>query len=307
MRTGGYSVHALLSEDVKLDERVQRELREAVFRGEGLLVAGAHDNRNQGLLDALGIRQIGSDPKAAAVDLTPGFPGAMGALPLLEDDHILRVRRRHAATVGVYVSRSRSGHDHDPCPSWHGNDRDDDRDGDHDDDDDDDDDDCGGRFPDAVTLNRYGLGRAVFAGFDLLATATQDDAPAAVSALLRAALEAVNPKVPLAVPGAVVPIVIDVLNQGNATVARVVVTVPENTQLVDAIGGDIAGNTVTWDFDLAQSGSVRLDFWLSLPAAPETVTVTAVVSAPDSAGVYQPRAEASLDIPMVASLENRNR
>ena len=46
LRSGGYSAYALFSEHEKLDEQVQDELREAVYRGEGLLVAGAHDQRN---------------------------------------------------------------------------------------------------------------------------------------------------------------------------------------------------------------------------------------------------------------------
>jgi len=56
LRSGGYTVYALFAEQEKLDTQVQEELREAIFRGEGLVVAGAHDDRHQHLNDALGIK-----------------------------------------------------------------------------------------------------------------------------------------------------------------------------------------------------------------------------------------------------------
>ncbi|EDN72384.1 hypothetical protein BGS_0971 [Beggiatoa sp. SS] len=63
LRTGGYLVYALLSEHDKLAEQVQKELREAVYRGEGLIVAGAHDQRHH-LDEVLGIKHKGQSPKA---------------------------------------------------------------------------------------------------------------------------------------------------------------------------------------------------------------------------------------------------
>ncbi len=65
LRSGGYAGYLLFNEQVKLPNTVQKELREAVFRGEGLVVAGDHDQRNALLDDALGInfrgtQQVGS-------------------------------------------------------------------------------------------------------------------------------------------------------------------------------------------------------------------------------------------------------
>jgi len=46
LRSGGYLVYALFSEQQKLSSQQQKELREAVYRGECLIVAGAHDQRH---------------------------------------------------------------------------------------------------------------------------------------------------------------------------------------------------------------------------------------------------------------------
>jgi outer membrane protein assembly factor BamB len=69
LRSGGYSVYALFAEQEKLDTQVQQELREAIYRGEGIVVAGAHDNRHQHLNDALGIKFKGKLPNVDSLQL----------------------------------------------------------------------------------------------------------------------------------------------------------------------------------------------------------------------------------------------
>lgn len=63
LRSGGYIVYILLSEHEKLAEQVQKELREAVYRGEALIVAGANDQRHH-FDEVLGIKHKGKSPKA---------------------------------------------------------------------------------------------------------------------------------------------------------------------------------------------------------------------------------------------------
>jgi hypothetical protein len=81
LRTSGYSVYALFTEHEKLAEQVQKELREAVFRGEGLLEAGSNDQRQGRVDEALGIKYIGQFTDTAVVEMTPSpiHPGGQEA------------------------------------------------------------------------------------------------------------------------------------------------------------------------------------------------------------------------------------
>jgi hypothetical protein len=297
LRTGGYSVYALFSEDVKLRTSVEKELREAVFRGEGLLVAGAHDDRDHVFEDPLGVHLIGSVSTAVAADLTPGLTGLTGDVPLLDGDRALRVKRRTAARAGVYRLRA-NGHHRDECDDRRrsaasGSDHDESHQGDHHDD-------CDERLLDAVTVNDYGLGRAVFVGFDLLATAAHqaDDDAGLADDLLRAALRSINPVRLETTPGAVVPVTFEVVNTGVATPARAEVRLPDGGRIVDALGGTIADGVATWSLALAEGETVRLALWIELPSGIDAVTVAAQVSAPDGNGTYLTRAEATLSVPV---------
>lgn len=59
-RSGGYNLYLLQSEQVHLSEEAQKALREAVRAGDGLVVAGDHDQRNHRLDAALGLAFRGS-------------------------------------------------------------------------------------------------------------------------------------------------------------------------------------------------------------------------------------------------------
>jgi|GEM_PF-2173046 len=59
LRSGAYNTYLSFSESVKLSKELQQELRESVFRGDGLMLAGVHDSRNSILHDAVGIKYSG--------------------------------------------------------------------------------------------------------------------------------------------------------------------------------------------------------------------------------------------------------
>jgi len=59
LRSGNYSTYLSFSETIKLSPELQQELRESVFRGDGLMLAGVHDSRNSILHDAVGIKYSG--------------------------------------------------------------------------------------------------------------------------------------------------------------------------------------------------------------------------------------------------------
>jgi len=71
-RSGRYNTYWISGGAQKLANPLAEEVREAVFRGDGLLVDGSHDSRNRILNDALGVRHIGQLPGNAHRMLSSG-------------------------------------------------------------------------------------------------------------------------------------------------------------------------------------------------------------------------------------------
>ncbi len=82
LRSGMYSTYAILSEQIKLNKLVQKKIREAVFRGEGLLLAGSHDNRNHAVFDALGVKLHGVLSDVNGISFNDPASGQTVFLPL---------------------------------------------------------------------------------------------------------------------------------------------------------------------------------------------------------------------------------
>lgn len=277
--SGGYSAYALFSEQVKLHESVQKELREANFRGDGLVVAGSHDNRNSRLNDALGIKRIGSVAHADSAVIGAGPLGVVGTVSLMAGDRINRIKRTTAQSLATYQlsgsSRSSSYDCRDEDDDGYKEDRDHKYTND----------DCHGQpdtYIDAITLNAYGYGKALVAGFDLLAQATKDgDGSIAAQALL-AALDVTHPKPLTARLGGVLPIKLTLQNQGIATSANVSVSTPGGTLVADAVGGVVestgTGQTISWTVSLGVGEEKNLVFYVRLPGTEASVTLHAGVS-----------------------------
>ncbi|MCY1015717.1 carboxypeptidase regulatory-like domain-containing protein [Pyxidicoccus sp. MSG2] len=246
LRTGGYGAYVLLTEFFTLDPLIQKELREAVFRGEGLLVAGDYDSRHKTVHDALGVRYVSKVNGASRVVLdAPGFPLLSGELAVLAGEKPLLIERRGAQSLGTF--RLASGY---PAPAT----------------------------PlDAVTLNAYGLGESGFAGMDLLAIATRDGQTSLAADVLRALLERVHPMPPPTGGRAVVPVQLDVENLGMAVPITATVAMPPGVELVDPGTGQVVDGQLTFAFPLEVGGTKQVRFWVRLPRAPEPVDFTAVV------------------------------
>lgn len=303
LRTGGYTVYAVFAEQEKLAEQVQKELREAVFRGEGLLVAGIHDARNQKLLDALGIKLIGA-VQANGVDLTASPLDLTGHIDLIAGDKALRMKRVHADSAGLYtVVAPQVRTDQDDChdegarydaASTGSEDKNHQEDKDHPDDDE-----CGGhpeRYLDAVTTNSYGQGRSVFAGFDLLATATRDGQDSLAAKLIAKALKHVNPPELPRGPGAVVSLTLTLTNRGIATPATATISLPAGTTVMDPGTGTASANAIVFNVNLVVGEIQHLTFWVKLPQPSGPVTFQAVVTAPQ---LSQPAATVSYTVTVV--------
>ncbi len=102
LRSGGYTVYALFAEGEMLSDRVQDELREAVFRGEGLVVAGLHDTRQQELDGPLGVRIAGNAKRASTLAVQSDALGVNGDVVLIAKDNALRAEPVTAVSAGTY-------------------------------------------------------------------------------------------------------------------------------------------------------------------------------------------------------------
>jgi hypothetical protein len=254
LRTGGYSIYALLSEQVKLPEDVQKEVREAVFRGEGLVVAGSHDNRNHTVYDAMGIKLQGVLSDVDGVSVTDSALLTSDHLPLAYPDKVRKIDLQGAVTAGGFNQLSAGN------PVAH---------------------------PDGVaslTRLEYGAGHSIFIGFDLLAHGATSSLDSRYGELLLNALAAAHPATLSADAGRVVPVVFNLINRGIATAGEVRISLSAGMVIDAGSAQPISSTEYNWHFDLALDGTTTLTFYVQLPADGTDVTVTTAIStgvAPD--------------------------
>jgi sugar lactone lactonase YvrE len=292
LRHGGYTLYALFNEQVKLDEQLQKELREAVYNGAGLLVAGNHDERNKKLDDALGVKYRGKDAHIDQFTLLDSPLQLTGEQLLAYSDSMQRTELRGAVLAGLYQPTRGEGND-----EHENKDKDKDKDK-HDNAHDgssrkDDDHHLHGERDEehypvshgAVTYYPFGLGRSVYAAFDLLAQATALQQTGLPDELLGQALDYAHPEPLPQTAGRVVPVSIILSNQGVAVDGRVLVQLPANVTLIDADGGQLdANNQLSRAFSLAEDGVEPWTLLIQLPVSGEPVTlhiVTQTGEAPD--------------------------
>jgi hypothetical protein len=250
-RSGDYQTYLILSEHIKLPKQVQAELREAVFRGEGLIVAGDHDQRNGYLDEPLGIKYKGKTGKPNRLRLITSALHPASETKLLTGDKVQRAELQDARVAG-YFAAANDGY---PSP---------------------------GKDMVAVTTHDYGFGRSVYAGFDVLSEATVARSPVFAELLLNA-LTTVYPIEPQPLTGAVIPLHLDVSNRGMATPVVVTLTaIPTDTVVVDALASrgeieSLAADQQRWVFQLPESTAATLTTWWQLPEFGGPVAFDALV------------------------------
>lgn len=296
--SGGYVAYALFSEREKLAEDTQKALREAVFRGDGLFVAGAHDARNlhsRRLQEALGVKLIGHVSHAAGIQLTESPLALAGIIDLFLGDKALRIKRLTASSAASYLLGGPAHDENDPedcCDSSRryeegksAKDKDER-------------DECEGRpdrYLDALTLNIYGQGKSALAGMDLLATAARDGEQSLAAQLLLQALTHIHPAAIHATPRGVAPIALRLTNQGIATPVRATISLPQGVTVVDPTEASVQNNVLTWNTALAVNETKTLVVYLRLPDTAGALTLKAQVEAP-IAGAYSLVAEPNFTI-----------
>ncbi len=239
LRTGGYSQYALFAEHEKLDEVTQKELREAVFRGEGLLDAGQHDRRHNAFDEAVGIKPDGRESHARNVSFEASWlPAATTGITATAEP--LRIRLRGATPI----ARFERSYGYDSV---------------------------------AATQYQYGLGKSVYVGYDLLVEATISGANGAHAALLRNALVQTSPAQLSTRTGAVIPIVLNVHNRGQATPAVATLPMPAGVVLIDPGTAELIPDGVRWSFSLAEDEQRSFTVYLRSPDASGATRFEALV------------------------------
>jgi len=227
LRSGGYTIYLLQAEHVKLPEAVQKELREAVFRGEGLVVAGDHDERNHHVDEALGVKVAGKLPGVSGVNLSDSPVSSALQLSFNSPRQGLKVQAETAEVVGRYLRGDTA-----LILNSYGEGR-----------------------------------AVFFASDLLAEAAQKGDSEAALGTLLLNALAAVHPQSLSPIAGSVYPLHLSLLNEGIPTPGQVQVAQPADVDVIDPGVGQVSDGTVVFPFDLAEAQSLNFDLWVRLPQA----------------------------------------
>jgi hypothetical protein len=251
--SGTYNTYALFSEQIELSESTKKALREAVFRGEGLLVtAGGHDHRNHRLNEVLGIHHRGKPLNAYAVEMDESELSTAQQLALQLQEKVISTELKGAESAGRFLFEDKQMRDshREESRDTHGEEM---RDA------------HGEQNPDAhgVTLNDYGEGQAVYLGYDLLAEAVLAGAASPQADLMLSSLTAVAPLQDIHQVGTGVPVILSLTNQGIATPGRAIITLPDDVALIDSGAALLQSDgTLIWYFDIQLSETVALTLWL---------------------------------------------
>lgn len=263
LRTGSYTSYALLGEHEKLEKDAQKELREAVYRGEGLVIAGSHDERSHHLNKLLGVKVKGKRSGINELTLLPATPfNSLLSLGLTQalsyEDKVLRAILETATIAATFnlppESSSSSEHDKDH-----------------------DEDDSHGDENIAIAYHQYGLGKTIYVGFDLLAQATASQSTELLDDILNQTLVYSQPDIITPQAGRVVPVSLMLTNQGSTTKGKVTFTLPEGVSVVDSSQGSVNANTFTWLFNADSGQTVGVSLWLQLPENINVLNLSALV------------------------------
>ncbi len=306
--SGGYQVYLLLGEDGKLPEQTQTALREAVFRGEGLIVAGNHDNRdtkNKKLNDALGIKLSGKITDATGVTVNAGPLATNGSsLTLMTSEKVIRIKLQGATAQALYL----------PSTAGQSDDCDDDsssssssiRTSSSSSSDSSDTETCLQALT-AITSHDYGRGRGVYAGFDLLANATLNGNTSVAAQLILDALDYTHPALIEETAGGGLPIQLTASNRGVAADVRASITLPPAVTVIDAADATQTTNpagygVLKWNLLLQANMQATWQAWIQLPEIVGPISLNATVEgAVPNSGIYQLQAQPTLDINVLAT------
>ncbi|MDF1761831.1 MAG: carboxypeptidase regulatory-like domain-containing protein [Oleibacter sp.] len=262
-RTGDYGSYLIMSERPQLHWKVQKEIREAVVAGKGLIVAGAYDKRNHWLEPALGMDVVGHHPWARELNLNESSVTGEQQLPLVYEDRVQGIWLDGASLIGEYTLAA------DQSEGWTWLDQHSFVIGDIFD------------FKrKAITQYEYGDGKSLFFGFDLLLEATSEGVAGAYSTLLLDSLEWIQHEFNEgAYPFSVVPVDIEWVNNRGAVQVTSTLTSSGGASVVDAEDFVEEGNTLSTNFEMAEQEVRKQKVYVELSEQPvqqlilETITI----------------------------------
>lgn len=172
--SGQYVAYALMANRQTLDPQLEALLAEAVNVGDGLLINGAFNRRDNKIEKAMGIGISGREQQAGAVVLPAYSLGDDWTEALLYPAVKYDIDRCEADTLAHYIDvrKGNNGKDkpHSACSQDSDNEA-------------------------AVVRHEYGLGRSVFIAFDALDEATREaTTDSAYAVLLKYAFDAIHPR-----------------------------------------------------------------------------------------------------------------
>jgi len=236
LRSGNYSTYALFNEYINMSSQTLSEIREAVYRGDGLLFAGKHQYCNDELEKPLGLDFRNTHDHVTNMTMIDTAEYSPSDISLAFEDKATRFRLKGAEALGSFEIKSSF---FNFCPDDE-------------------------KY--SLTRNKYKNGRGVFAAFDLLMQAATPGAPAEVERILLEALDDIQPDVYNASIGSVYPIHMNMVNKQIATQGYTETRIT-GASVLDAGKGVFDTNTslLNWRFTLSEDGTDSLDYWIKIP------------------------------------------
>lgn len=241
LRSGLYNTYWISGKEDKLHGTVTSELREAAFGGDGLLVDGVHDNRNQVFDAVTGIRYRG---KIGQTDLPVNLNGPVFEVQRLSTSG----RAMKPDLVGSTAQALFDGSN----PQAHGP---------------------------AIISNSYGAGRSMLFAFDLAASLqSQNGWLPVLGASLHAVLPA---PAQVLTPGSVMPLRTSIANLADPVQLDVRTLLPSGAVYLDSSPAgryEADLNRVGWTLQLAAAQSLDIDLTLRVPSVTGQHTLSTTVS-----------------------------
>jgi hypothetical protein len=284
MRGGDYAAYVMLSERAHLSLLAQKELREHVFAGKGLLVAGSHDKRNLFVEPALGLTVTARHPWASG--LLDETDAQSEVFPFTQ---LVQTASLHGAQVDVEYSLAaddlsdaelQQGWEnlHDAIPLFE-------------------------TMRDyrrrAVMSSTYGLGQSAFMGYDILAMAAELGHDSQSAQLLISNIERVASVQPQAIAYKEWPVVVRINNEGSAVTGNATLTLPQGMELVSSGDFQLDGQVWVMPFALADAATASNQYektvYVRLPQGDGTQAINLYVDAYGANG-GQANVQASLSV-----------